>query len=133
MGGADAQIVLVGREAGSGTRDGFESVTDTKDQCQYRQELPSTGDVITAVAQNPNAIGYASVASVSEKVKTLTVDGVTPDEDTIRDGSYAVQRPFVLVTRTGEALSGEAQSFFDYITSEAAEQIIIGAGVVPAK
>ena len=133
IGGNDAEIVLIGREAGSGTRDGFESITDTEDACQYRQELTSTGDVITTVAQNPDAIGYASVASVKDSVKMLTVDGVEPTEETILDGSYLIQRPFVMVTRADEELSEAAQSFFDYALSDAAYEIITAAGAVPAK
>ena len=132
IGGNDAEIVLIGREAGSGTRDGFEDITDTKDKCKYRQELTSTGDVITTVSSNPGAIGYASLASVKDTVKALTVDGVAPSESTIKDGSYVVQRPFVLVTKKDTALSESAQKFFDYITSEAANEIISAAGVVPA-
>ena len=132
VGGNDAEIVLIGREAGSGTRDGFESITDTEDACQYRQELTSTGDVITTVSQNPGAIGYASVASVKDTVKALTVDGVAPTEETIKDGSYVVQRPFVLVTKTGVELSDAAFKFFTYITSNDANEIISAAGVVPA-
>ena len=132
VGGNDAEIVLIGREGGSGTRDGFESITDTEDKCKYRQELTSTGDVITTVASNPNAIGYASLASVKDSVKALNVDGVKPSEATIKDGSYVVQRPFVLVTKKDAKLSESAQKFFDYITSEAANEIISGAGVVPA-
>ena len=132
VGGNDAEIVLVGREAGSGTRDGFESITDTEDACQYRQELTSTGDVITTVSQNPGAIGYASVASVKDTVKAVTVDGVAPTEATIKDGSYVVQRPFVLVTKTGVELSDAAFKFFTYITSADANEIISAAGVVPA-
>ena len=132
VGGNDAEIVLIGREAGSGTRDGFESITDTEDACQYRQELTSTGDVITTVSQNPGAIGYASVASVKDTVKAVTVDGVAPTEATIKDGSYVVQRPFVLVTKTGVELSDAAFKFFTYITSADANEIISAAGVVPA-
>lgn len=132
VGGNDVEIVLIGREAGSGTRDGFESITDTEDKCQYRQELTSTGDVITTVASNPAAIGYASLASVKDTVKALTVDGVTPSEETIKDGNYVIQRPFVLVTKKDTALSENAQKFFDYVTSEAATEIISNAGVVPA-
>ena len=113
MGGNDAEVVLIGREAASGTRDGFESITGTKDACQYRQELTSTGDVITAVSQNPDAIGYASLASV-------------------KDGSYKVQRPFVLVTVEGKALSPAAQAFFDYALSADAASIISAAGAVAA-
>ena len=132
VGGNDAEIVLIGREAGSGTRDGFESITDTEDACKYRQELTSTGDVITTVAQNPGAIGYASVASVKDTVKAVTVDGVAATEATIKDGSYVVQRPFVLVTKADAPLSESAQNFFDYITSADANEIISAAGVVPA-
>ena len=132
VGGNDVEIVLIGREAGSGTRDGFESITDTEDACKYRQELTSTGDVITTVSQNPGAIGYASVASVKDTVKAVTVDGVAPTEATIKDGSYVVQRPFVLVTKTGVELSDAAFKFFTYITSTDANEIISAAGVVPA-
>ena len=132
VGGADAQIVLVGREAGSGTRSGFEELTETVDKCQYRQELTSTGDVITAVAQNPDAIGYASLASVKDSVKALKVAGVTPSEETVKDGTYLIQRPFVLVTKEGVALSPVAQAFFDYATKGQANDIITASGVVPA-
>ena len=132
VGGNDAEVVLIGREAASGTRDGFESITGTKEKCQYRQELTSTGDVITAVSQNPDAIGYASLASIKDSVKALNVDGVTPGEDTVKDGSYKVQRPFVLVTVEGKALSPVAQAFFDYVTSPDAAAIIAKAGAVAA-
>ena len=132
VGGKDAQVVLIGREAASGTRDGFESITGTKDKCQYRQELTSTGDVITAVSQNPDAIGYASLASIKDSVKALDVDGVTPNEASVKDGSYKVQRPFVLVTVEGKALSQAAQSFLDYVTSADAADIIAKAGAVAA-
>ena len=132
VGGSDGEVVLIGREAASGTRDGFESITGTKDKCQYRQELTSTGDVITAVSQNPDAIGYASLAAIKDSVKALSVDGVTPSETTVKDGSYPVQRPFVLVTVEGKALSAAAQSFFDYATSADAADIIAKAGAVAA-
>ena len=132
IGGNDSEIVLIGREADSGTRDGFESITGTEDSCKYRQELTSTGDVITTVAGNPAAIGYASVASVKDSVKIVTVGGIAPTEETIRDGSYVVQRPFVLVTKSDKKLSESAQKFFDYITSEKAREAISVAGVVAA-
>ena len=132
VGGNDAGIVVVGREAGSGTRDGFESVTGTKEQCKYRQELTSTGDVIAAAQGNPNAIGYASTAAVGKTVKTLTVGGIEPTEANVKNGSYVVQRPFILVTKEGKALSAEAQKFFDYAVSKEAAEIIIKAGAVPA-
>ena len=132
IGGQDAEIVLIGREAGSGTRDGFESITGTADNCQYRQELTSTGDVITAVSQNPDAIGYASLASVKDTVRAVTVGGVAPTEDAVRDGSYVIQRPFVLVTKTDTLLSEQAQKFFDFATSPDAAELISGAGAVAA-
>ena len=130
VGGNDAEIVLIGREAGSGTRDGFECITDTKDACQYRQELTSTGDVIATVAQNPDTIGYASLSAVKDTVKALTVGGVAPSEDTVKDGSYVVQRPFVLVTKDGEALSEAAQAFYDYALDPAQAELIGKAGAV---
>ena len=133
VGGEDAEIVRIGREAGSGTRDGFESITETKDACQYRQELTSTGDVITTVSQNPNAIGYASLAAIKDSVKALTVNGVAPTEATVKDGTYLVQRPFVLVTKEGAALSETAQKFFDFATSADAASIISAAGAVPVE
>lgn len=132
VGGNDAEIVLIGREAGSGTRDGFESITDTKDACQYRQELTSTGDVINTVSQNPDAIGYASLSAVGDSVKALTVGGVEATEATVKDGSYVVQRPFVLVTKEGTELSAAAQAFFDYATSADAASVISAAGAVAA-
>ena len=130
VGGEAGKISCIGREAGSGTRDGFESITETKDACQYRQELTSTGDVITTVSQNPNAIGYASLASIKDSVKALTVNGVAPTEATVKDGTYLVQRPFVLVTKEGVALSETAQKFFDFATSADAAEIFAAAGAV---
>lgn len=132
VGGNDGEIVPIGREANSGTRDGFESITGTEDVCKYRQELSSTGDVITTVANNPNAIGYASVATVKDSVKAVTVNGIAPTEETIKDGSYKIQRPFVLVTKDNTALSETPQKFYDFCLSEEAKGIITKAGVVPA-
>ena len=132
VGGDDAEIVLIGREAGSGTRDGFESITGTKDACAYRQELTSTGDVINTVSQNPNAIGYASLSAVGESVKALTVGGVKASEATVKDGSYVVQRSFVLVTKERTELSPAAQAFFDYAISPEVADIIANAGAVAA-
>jgi len=132
VGGLDAEIVLIGREAGSGTRDGFESITGTADNCQYRQELTSTGDVITTVSQNPDAIGYASLASVKDTVRAVTVGGVAPTEDTVKNGSYVIQRPFVLVTKTDTPLSEPAQKFFDFAISPDAAELISNAGAVAA-
>ena len=133
VGGADGEIACIGREAGSGTRDGFESITGTADACKLSQELTSTGAVIEAVKNSPNAIGYASLSSVEgqEGIKAITVGGVACSEDTILDGSYEIQRPFVLVTKDGAALSAAAEAFFDYATSTAASDLIRNAGAVP--
>ena len=132
IGGIDAEIVLVGRDASSGTRSGFEEIVGVEDACQYRQELTSNGDVLTTVASNPGAIGYASVATVKDTVKALKVGGVAPTNETVKDGSYAIQRPFVLVTKEGVELSETAKAFFDFITSTEANEVITAAGVVPA-
>ncbi len=132
VGGQDAEIVLIGREAGSGTRDGFESITGTEEKCEYRQELTSTGDVITTVSSNPNAIGYVSLAAVNNSVKAIKVDGVEATEDTVKDASYVIQRPFVLVTKEGAELSKVAQAFFDFAMSDDAVELISSAGVVSA-
>ena len=133
VGGEAGKISCIGREAGSGTRDGFESITKTKDACKLDQELTSTGGIIEAVAGNANAIGYASLSAVEGKdtVKAVTVGGVACTEAAVLDGSYAIQRPFVLVTKTGETLSPAAQAFFDYATSPAASELIKAAGAVP--
>ena len=130
LGGADAPIVLIGREAGSGTRDGFESIVGV-DECVYEQALTSTGAVIGAVSQNPNAIGYASLSSVDEKVKAITVEGVVASEETIKDGTYKVQRNFNFVTIEGKELSPSAQAFYDFLLSSDADELIINAGAVP--
>ena len=131
VGGDDGEIVLIGREAGSGTRDGFESIVDVKDSCKYAQELTATGAVISAVEANPLAIGYASLSAVGETVKMVTVGGVTCSEETVKDGSYEVQRPFVFVTNKSVTLSEQAQSFFDFATSADAADLIRTAGAVP--
>ena len=131
LGGEAGTISCIGREAGSGTRDGFESITKTKDACKMDQELTSTGAVIEAVAGNPNAIGYASLSALKDTVKAVTVGGVACTEDTVLDGSYAIQRPFVFVTKDSAALSAQAQAFFDFATSAAANDLIRAAGAVP--
>ena len=131
VGGDDGDIVLVGREAGSGTRDGFESIVDVKDSCKYAQELTATGAVISAVEANPLAIGYASLSAVGDTVKMVTVGGVECSEETVKDGSYEVQRPFVFVTNKSVTLSEQAQAFFDFATSADAADLIRTAGAVP--
>ena len=131
VGGDDGEIVLIGREAGSGTRDGFESIVDVKDSCKYAQELTATGAVISAVEANPLAIGYASLSAVGDTVKMVTVGGVECSEETVKDGSYEVQRPFVFVTNKSVALSEQAQAFFDFAVSADAADLIRTAGAVP--
>ena len=131
VGGDDGEIVLIGREAGSGTRDGFESIVDVKDSCKYAQELTATGAVISAVEANPLAIGYASLSAVGDTVAMVTVEGVECSEDTVKDGSYKIQRPFVFVTNKSVALSEQAQAFFDFATSADAADLIRTAGAVP--
>ena len=131
LGGESGTISCIGREAGSGTRDGFESITGTKDACKLDQELTSTGAVIEAVAGNPNSIGYASLSALKDTVKALTVGGVVCSEETVLDGSYAIQRPFVFVTKDGTELSSQAQAFFDFALSADAADLIRAAGAVP--
>ena len=133
VGGSDGEIARIGREASSGTRDGFESITGTDGACQYTEELTSTGTVIEAVRNNPNAIGYASLSAVAEAegVTAITVCGVECSEATVLDGTYEIQRPFMLITKEGTELSDVAQAFFDWITSPAANDLIAGAGAVP--
>ncbi len=130
VGGADAEIVLIGREAGSGTRDGFESIVGVE-ECVYQEEINSTGGVIASVSSNPNAIGYASLSAVDDKVKAVTVDGVQASEATVQDGTYAVQRNFNFVTLTNAPLSEAAQAFYDYVLSADAAELIKNAGAVP--
>ena len=133
VGGDAGEIACIGREANSGTRDGFESITETEDACVLSQELNSTGAVIQAVSSSPNAIGYASLSAVEgqEGIKAITVGGVACTEETVKDGTYEIQRPFVFVTKEGTALSEAAQAFFDFATSADASELIAGAGAVP--
>ncbi len=131
VGGDDGEIVLVGREAGSGTRDGFESIVDVKDGCKYAQELTATGAVISAVEANPLAVGYASLSAVGDTVAMVTVEGVECSEDTVKDGAYKIQRPFVFVTNKSVTLSEQAQAFVDFATSKDAADLIRTAGAVP--
>ncbi|HIZ94733.1 phosphate ABC transporter substrate-binding protein [Flavonifractor sp. An112] len=131
VGGNDAEVVFIGREAGSGTRDGFESITGTEDACKYQNELTSTGEVIANVASNPNAIGYASLSAVDDTVKAITVGGVAPTEETVLDGTYAIQRNFNFIVSDSTELSDAAQAFIEWATSADAADLIAGAGAVP--
>ena len=130
VGGPDQPVAVIGREAGSGTRDGFESIVGVEDLCAYDQELTSTGAVIAAVAANEYAIGYASLSAVDDTVKQLTVDGVVASEETVKDGSYAIQRPFLMVTNDSVELSPAAQAFLDFAMSEDVADLIAGAGAI---
>lgn len=132
LGGTDGEIAVFGREAGSGTRGAFEEIVGV-DNCKYTNEYSSTGDVIGNVASNPNAIGYASLSAVDDTVKAVMVNGVAPSEDTVKDGTYEIQRPFVMVTKDGAELSEAAQAFLEFAMSEAAADIIAAAGAVSPK
>ncbi len=131
VGGPDAEIVMIGREAGSGTRDGFESILKVSDQCKYAQELTATGAVIAAVQANENAIGYASLAALDDSVKALKVNGIACTEETVKDGSYTIQRPFVFVTKDGAQQTPAVKAFIDFATSADAASLISNAGAVP--
>ena len=133
VGGADGEIAVFGREAGSGTRGAFEEIVGVEDTCKYTNEYSSTGDVIGNVASNPNAIGYASLSAVNDTVKAVKVNGVAPSEDTVKDGSYEIQRPFVMVTKEGAELSEATQAFLDFAMSADAADIIAAAGAVSPK
>ena len=131
VGGNDAEIVVIGREAGSGTRDGFEEIVGVADNCKYAQELTATGAVTAAVAANENAIGYASLSAVDDTVNSVQVDGVDCTEETVKDGSYAIQRPFNFIVKKDAEPSEAAQAFIDYVTSGDANEWITEAGCVP--
>ena len=133
LGGTDGEIAVFGREAGSGTRGAFEEIVGVEDACKYTNEYSSTGDVIGNVASNPNAIGYASLSAVNDTVKAVKVNGVAPSEDTVKDGSYEIQRPFVMVTKEGAELSEAAQAFLDFAMSAEAADYIAAAGAVSPK
>ena len=130
LGGADAPIAVLGREPGSGTRGAFEELVGVVDKCVYNAEYSSTGDVIGQVSTNPNAIGYASLSAVSDSVKALKVNGLVCSEDTVKDGSFPIQRPFLIVTKDGTALSDAAQAFLDYAQSAEVADLIAQAGAV---
>ena len=133
LGGTDGEIAVFGREAGSGTRGAFEEIVGVEDTCKYTNEYSSTGDVIGNVASNPNAIGYASLSAVNDTVKAVKVNGGAPSEDTVKDGSYEIQRPFVMVTKEGAELSEATQAFLDFAMSADAADIIAAAGAVSPK
>ena len=130
LGGADAPIAVYGREAGSGTRGAFEEIVGVEDACAYINEYSSTGDMVGSIAGNPNAVGYVSLSAANDTVKAISVNGVVCSEETVRNGSYEIQRPFVMITKEGAELSAAAQAFLDYAMSEEAAEIIALAGAV---
>lgn len=131
LGGDDAEIAVYGREAGSGTRGAFEEIVGVTDNCKYLNEYSSTGDVIGNVASNPSAIGYASLSAVGDNVKAVKVNGVDCTEATVQDGSYEIQRPFLMITKDGTQISDAARAFLDYAESSDVADLIAQAGVVP--
>ena len=134
VGGADEAIVVVGREAGSGTRGAFEEILGVEDACKYAQELNETGAVVDKVGETEGAIGYVSLDNFKDSVKALKLDGVEASEETIKDGSYSLQRPFVMATKGKISEQSEAvQAIFEFIDSEAGQKVIEQVGLVSAK
>ena len=134
VGGVDEAIVVVGREAGSGTRGAFEEILGVEDACKYAQELNETGAVVAKVGETEGAIGYVSLDNVKDSVKALKLDGVEASEETIKDGSYSLQRPFVMATKGKISEQSEAvQAIFEFIDSEAGQKVIEQVGLVSAK
>lgn len=131
LGGKDEQIVVIGREAGSGTRDAFEELMDVKDSCKYAQELDSTGAVLAKVAATPGAIGYVSLDVLDDTVNGLQINSVEPTEDNILAGDYVLQRPFVMATK-GEISeqSKQVQAYFDFINSADGQNVIKSVGLI---
>jgi phosphate transport system substrate-binding protein len=135
LGGKDEQIVVIGREAGSGTRDAFEELMDVKDSCKYAQELDSTGAVLAKVAATPGAVGYVSLDVLDDTVNGLKINSVEPTEENILAGTYVLQRPFVMATK-GEISeqSEQVQAYFDFINSEDGQNVIKSVGlIIPQK
>ncbi len=135
LGGKDEQIVVIGREAGSGTRDAFEELMDVKDSCKYAQELDSTGAVLAKVATTPGAVGYVSLDVLDDTVNGLKINSVEPTEENILAGTYVLQRPFVMATK-GEISeqSEQVQAYFDFINSEDGQNVIKSVGlIIPQK
>ena len=135
LGGKDEQIVVIGREAGSGTRDAFEELMDVKDSCKYAQELDSTGAVLAKVAATPGAVGYVSLDVLDDTVNGLQINSVEPTEENILAGTYVLQRPFVMATK-GEISeqSEQVQAYFDFINSEDGQNVIKSVGlIIPQK
>lgn len=131
LGGQDEAIVVIGREAGSGTRGAFEELLGIEEQCQYAQELNETGAVLAEVAKTSGSIGYVSLDVLDDTVSPLQLDGVEPSEKTVKDGSYALQRPFVMATNGKiSEQSKQVQAVFDFINSDDGQKIIEKVGLV---
>lgn len=131
LGGADEAIVVVGREAGSGTRGAFEELLDIADQCTYANELDSTGAVMAKVASTPGAIGYVSLDVVDDTVKAFSLEGVEATADNIKAGNYFLSRPFVMATKGEISEQNElVQALFDYLSSDEGKSVIAGVGLI---
>ena len=134
VGGADQAIVVVGREAGSGTRGAFEELLEIEDQCAYANELDSTGAVMAKVAATPGAIGYVSLDVIDDTVKTLSIDEVEPTVENIKGGSYLLSRPFVMATKGEISEQNETvQALFDYLASDEGKALIESVGLIVAE
>lgn len=131
LGGEDAPIVVIGREAGSGTRGAFEELVDVIDACAYASELDSTGAVIAKVASTPGAIGYASLDAIDDTVTAVALEGVEPTVENIKAGSYFLSRPFVMATKGEISEQNETvQALFDYLASDEGKAVISGVGLI---
>lgn len=134
VGGADEPIIVIGREAGSGTRGAFEELVDLKDACKYANELDSTGAVIAKVASTPGAIGYASLDALDDSVKALSLEGVEATAENIKAGNYFLSRPFVMATKGEISEQNDlVQAWFDYVMGDEGQQIASEVGLITVK
>lgn len=134
VGGNDAPIVVVGREAGSGTRSAFEELLGLEDKCRYSNELDSTGAVMAKVASTPGAIGYVSLDVLDDTVKSVKLDGAEPSEESIKAGEYFLSRPFVMATKGEISEQNDlVKALFDFIQSEEGTELVKAVGLIPAE
>lgn len=134
VGGADEPIIVIGREAGSGTRGAFEELVDLKDACKYANELDSTGAVIAKVASTPGAIGYASLDALDDSVKALSLEGVEATAENIKAGNYFLSRPFVMATKGEISEQNDlVQAWFDFVLGDEGQQVASEVGLITVK
>ena len=134
IGGADEPIIVIGREAGSGTRGAFEELVDLKDACKYANELDSTGAVIAKVASTPGAIGYASLDALDDSVKALSLEGVEATAENIKAGNYFLSRPFVMATKGEISEQNDlVQAWFDFVLGDEGQQVASEVGLITVK